>query len=129
MSNIEELQSTWQAYLASVIDADIEAFAAFHSEEAYISHMGQGVIEPGRDNRMTTIGAVFDASKSARGVGDPDALQERQTEIDVLSDDLALVQFSCWLRDTSVRYGISALFKREGDGWKIVHSHDSTAAE
>ena len=93
----EEVAHLWQDYLAAVVNADFEAFDAF---------------------------AVARDSGTA---GDPDALQRRQTEITVLTDDLALVQFSGVLRDAGVYYGESVLFQREEGGWALIHAHSSTA--
>ena len=126
---IKEIEECWDGYLDAVIYADLNAFSTYLSQDSYIAHMGQGRIEPSRDVRLEGVRAAFDQSRSAGSLGDQDALQDRKTEIAVLSDDLVLVQFSCLLRDANLRYGISSIFRRMDGGWKTIHSHDSTAIE
>lgn len=126
---IKKIEECWNGYLDAVIYADLNAFSTYLSQDSYIAHMGQGRIEPSRDVRLEGVRAAFDQSRSAGSLGDADALQDRKTEIAVLSDDLVLVQFSCFLRDANLRYGISSIFRRMDGGWKTIHSHDSTAIE
>ena len=125
----EEIQAFLNDYLNAVVDADLDAFDGFISRDAYISYVGQGRIEPSREVRMEGIRAAFDMAKEAGTAGDQDALQQRETAIDVLSEDLVLVQISCFLRDANLLYGESVILKREAKGWEVIHSHASTATE
>ena len=124
-----EIQALLNDYLNAVVDADLDVFDGFISRDAYISYVGQGRIEPSREIRMEGIRAAFDMAKEAGTAGDQDALQQRETAIDVLSEDLVLVQISCFLRDANLRYGESVILKREAKGWEVIHSHASTATE
>ena len=84
--------------------------------------MGAGQIEHDRQTRLDTVAAIFSQSASA---GDDEALLDRRDTVEILSDDLALCQHTCLIRDANTNYALSALLKRHGDDWKIIHTHES----
>lgn len=120
---LEEINAMWRDYIASVVNADIEAFESFHAA-IFIGHVGGGVIESDRAKRMADIASVFE---QASNPGDVHALQPRCHNVSLLSDDIAVCDYECFLRNEQVNYAMSAILHRENGSWLIVHSADSTS--
>ena len=120
-----EVKERFERFVASVNAMDAEAWSAFYSDEGFLSAIAGTRFCGSKKAWVELIGGYFSARQHQQI--DPVAMR-----VAALAPDLALmtseekaamcVKGGC---ESVVRHAFTMLWKKEREGWRILHSHES----
>jgi ketosteroid isomerase-like protein len=122
----KQILDVWAKYSTSTEKIDLNGVFSCYSSDEFLSAGSQGLVYNSRATYMDTVRVRFDKRKSG---------EKRQAivKITVFTEDLALLTESNvfqinYKNDSMTRINdaISAIFKKEASGWKIIHKNEST---
>lgn len=122
----EEVNAQYNKYLSALNQNDYELWAGFFSEDNFVSVLAYPLVEP--TDYKTWMIEVKD-SFSRRIKHETELIE---IKITALAPDIAIsTQFGKWkthwtdMDYTNIIYHASFLWKKEADGWKIIHVNET----
>ena len=125
----KEVKAQFEQLVTAINQVKAGAWAGYYSKDGFVSAIA------GTDYYDTRVGWVDAVSKYF-------SLRERQrveplaVRVTALSSDLALMtsdeKSEMWMKDgknIKARHVFTMVWKKEKDGWRIIHSHESWAEE
>ncbi len=125
-SEIEkQVLTTWDQINIPIEKADAEGFLSYFSTNEFIAMFSGG-------NSFYSLKEYSDSVKTWFGPRKSTEITGKKIKVDVLSEEIALLDqtsvFQATFKDDrviKVNHSVSFVFKKEADGWKIIHGHES----
>lgn len=121
----KEVAERFSQLVAAINDVNANAWSNFHSEDEFISAIA------GTDYYATRSAWVGQITNYFSG-RERQSVQPLEVRVTALTPNLALMtseeDSEMWLRDGSIvksKHVFTMLWKKESNGWKILHSHES----
>lgn len=120
-----EVAEQFKRVIVAINDKDANAWSRFYSGDGFVSAIAGTDHYAARSAWVDQISGYFSERERQH-------VQPLAVRVTALASDLALLTSEedtrMWLRDGSSaqgRHAFTMLWKRESDGWKILHSHES----
>ena len=126
---VQEVQDSFDELILAINERDVDAWSSLYSKEGFLSAIAGPDVYTNRETWVQTIGTYFN-ERTRQHVDVSDA------HVVPLGQDLALLtsqERSEMQTGDEVpivaRHVFSLLWKKEADGWRIIHSHESWVEE
>jgi len=122
----KEVRDQFDKLFASISQLNIDTWSEFHSKDEFVSHLsGRRGVTYGFSAWRDSVAISFSARERHRS-------EPLEVRVTALTPDLALLTsvaiWENWWKDGLYRKtnGKSTyIWKKEQDGWKIIHAHES----